>query len=108
MLYITVRTTSDGLIAGVGDGRQIVMQYPRAGIFDFVRTRLFARFCSAKGLECIQLKWGRERILSAPLGSDPASAADVIDECIGAVFAHDGPFAVDLNGFDWKSAKDLM
>jgi len=98
MLFVTVRTTSDGLLAGLNEGRALELQYPRAGIFDFVRVLRFVRFCRRKGLSWQKYRWGRERVYAADVGYDPARAANLFDSCFGSIFGHYGPFAVRLHG----------
>lgn len=101
MLVMTVRNTSNGLIAGL-DGEALSLDYVIAGWLDFPRTRRFKSFCSQRGLLTQRVRWGKERVVRAAIGKNVEQAADAIDACFSAVFDESGPFGLDLRGFGWQ------
>jgi hypothetical protein len=102
MLVMTVRTTSNGLLAGIEDG-EFRLDYARAGWLDVIRTHRFASFCRTKGITVCRVRWGKERISRAAIGRVPSAAADVIDGCFAAVYGETGPFGLELRTFDWRA-----
>jgi hypothetical protein len=103
ILFMTVRTTSDGLLAGIADSI-FKLDYPRAGLLDFRRTNRFVSFCKARGLPLSKQRWGKERIYRASIGTDIDQALELIDECFDWVYDHKGPFAADFRPFGWSPA----
>jgi hypothetical protein len=107
MLAMTVRNTSNGLLAGI-NGDMLSLDYPIAGWLDFVRTRNFKSFCSRWRFVTQKVRWGKERVLRAAIGTDVAQAADAIDACFLAVYGESGAFGLELRGFGWQpSNSDL-
>jgi hypothetical protein len=101
MLVMTVRNTSHGLLAGI-DGDVLSLDYPIAGWLDFRRTRNFRSFCSQRGFRARKVRWGKERVIRAAIGSNVAQAADAIDACFLAVYGESGTFGLELRGFGWQ------
>jgi hypothetical protein len=101
MLVITVRGTSDGLLAGIKE-KGFSLDYPRVGWLDFVRAHRFASFCRRRGLSLRTERWGKERVSRAAIGSITVDAVQTIDECLTAVYHHSGPFGLELRGFGWQ------
>ncbi|GFE79979.1 hypothetical protein GCM10011487_19790 [Steroidobacter agaridevorans] len=101
MLIITVRNTSNGLLAGIVGG-VFSLDYPIAGWLDFRRTQRFNAFCKRQGFSTCRQKWGSERVIRAEIGMNPASAADAIDACFSAVFMESGSFGLVLRQFGWS------
>jgi len=105
MLIMTVRNTSNGLMAGLAKNA-ISLDYPKAGWLDIARTRKFKAFCKARGFEVQSVLWGKERVFRATVGSDSSAAADVVDACFGVVYGESGPFGLELRGFGWQSSNN--
>lgn len=101
MLVMTVRNTSNGLIAGITAG-VFSLDYPRAGWLDFARARKFASFCKQRGFLMRKEKWGSERVIRAAIGASAADAAESIDACFAAVYGERGAFGLELRGFGWQ------
>jgi hypothetical protein len=101
MLVMTVRNTSNGLIAGIAAG-VFSLDYARAGWLDFARARRFVSFCKQRGFLTRQEKWGSERVIRAAIGTDAADAADAIDACFAVVYGERGAFGLALRGFGWQ------
>lgn len=101
MLVITVRNTSNGILAGLRND-SISLDYPKAGWLDIVRTRRFKTFCKSRGFEMQRARWGKERVIRANIGSDSGRAADTVDACFNVVYDESGPFALELRGFGWQ------
>jgi hypothetical protein len=101
MLVITVRNTSNGILAGLRSGL-ISLDYPKAGWLDIVRTCRFKAFCKSRGFEMQCTRWGREQVIRANIGSDSRQAADIIDACFGVVHGECGQFGLELRGFGWQ------
>lgn len=104
MLVMTVRNTSNGLIAGISEV-VFSLDYPRAGWLDFARTRKFASFCKQRGFLTRKEKWGRERVIRAAIGANAVDAAESIDACFAAVYDERGPFGLELRGFGWQPSQ---
>lgn len=104
MLVMTVRNTSNGLLAGVVDDA-FSLDYPIAGWLDWVRTRRFRSFCKQRGFVTRREHWGKERIIRARIGSSATAAADAIDACFSAVYGEIGSFGLDLRGFGWQQKR---
>jgi len=107
MLVMTVRNTSSGLLAGI-NGDVFSLDYPIAGWLDFVRTRDFKLFCSQRGFLTRKVRWGKERVIRAAIGSNVAQAADVIDACFLAVYGESGAFGLELRGFGWQPSNNSL
>lgn len=103
MLVMTVRNTSNGLLAGVV-GNVFSLDYPIAGWLDFARTRRFRSFCKQGGFAIRRERWGRERVIRAGVGSSATRAAEAIDACFTAVYGEQGSFGLELRGFGWRSS----
>jgi len=101
MLVMTVRGTSDGLMAGI-KAREFSLDYPHSGWLDFVRVQRFATFGRTRGLSLRTEKWGKERVSRAAIGSIAVDAVEIIDRCFAAVYHHSGFFDLDLRGFGWQ------
>jgi hypothetical protein len=101
MLVMTVRTTSNGLTAGINGG-VFSLDYPRAGWLDFSRAKRFESFCKQQGFPTHKEKWGKERIIRAAIGSSAIDAAAAIDACFCAVYGESGAFGLQLRGFGWQ------
>lgn len=101
MLVMTVRNTSNGLLAGLNGG-VLSLDYVMAGWLDFPRTRKFKSFCSQRGFLTQRVRWGKERVVRAAIGRDVERAADAIDACFSAVFGESGSFGLELRGFGWQ------
>ena len=101
MLVMTVRNTSNGLLAGVCDS-EICLDYPKSGWLDFLRTNRFLAFCKRNNFTVNKVKWGSERVFRAAIGSNSAIAADVIDSCFNAVYGEAGSFGLKLSGIGWE------
>ena len=97
---MTVATTSDGMVAGVVDGK-LSLDYVRAGWLDFFRSKSFLNFCAKNRLTVDKVDWGRERVYRASLGKDIQGAADMVDRCFAEVFGHGGPFRIEFRPFGW-------
>ena len=107
MLFMTVRTTSNGLIATVEDGTfQLV--YPIAGWLDFLGANRFKAFCKKRGLATRKDNWGKERVIRAAIGSDAVAAVDEIDACFAAVFGESGGFGLELRGLGWQPSNNSL
>jgi hypothetical protein len=104
MLVMTVRNTSNGLIAGITAG-VFSLDYPRAGWLDFARARRFVSFCKQRGFLTRQEKWGSERVIRAAIGTNAVDAAEAIDACFCAVYNESGAFGLELRGFGWQSSQ---
>lgn len=107
MLIMTVRNTSNGLIAGIV-GDVFSLDYPRAGWLDIFRTRSFESFCKQHGFSTRREKWGNERVIRAAIGSRAEDAADTIDACFSAVYGESGPFSLELRGFGWQPSNNSL
>lgn len=107
MLVMTVRNTSNGLIAGI-DGDVFSLDYPKAGWLDLNRARRFASFCKQRGFRTRKEKWGSERVIRAAIGSNPADAAESIDACFSAVYGESGAFGLELRGFGWLPSNNSL
>jgi hypothetical protein len=105
MLVMTVRGTSDGLLAGI-KGKVFSLDYPHAGWLDFLRAHGFASFCKSKGFQLRNETWGKERVSRAAIGSVVADAIQTIDECFSAVYDQSGPFGLDLRGIGWQPSPE--
>lgn len=107
MLVMTVRNTSNGLLAGV-DADILSLDYPIAGWLDFTRTRSFRSFCSQRDFPTQKVKWGKERVIRAAIGSNVAQAVDAIDACFLAVYGESGAFGLELRGFGWQPSNNSL
>ena len=105
MLVMTVRNTSNGLLAGVADNA-FTLDYPTAGWLDFLRARRFRSFCKRRGFVTRREQWGSERVIRASIGSGSAEAAETIDACFAAVYGETGPFGLELRGFGWQPSNN--
>ena len=105
MLVITVRNTSNGLLAGIC-GNMLSLDYPVAGWLDFVRTRNFKSFCNQRGFVTRKERWGKERVIRATIGSNVEQVADAIDACFEAVYGESGAFGLELRGFGWQPSNN--
>jgi hypothetical protein len=105
MLVMTVRNTSNGLLAGFA-GDAFSLDYPIAGWLDFLRTRRFRSFCEQHGFAARRERWGRERVVRANIGSSAADAAEAIDACFAAVYGESGSFGLELRGFGWQPSNN--
>jgi hypothetical protein len=103
MLVMTVRNTSNGLLAGLADDA-FTLNYPVAGWLDFFRTRRFRSFCKRRGFAALRERWGGERVVRACIGSSVAGAVEAIDACFTAVYGDTGPFGLEIRGFGWQSS----
>lgn len=101
MLVMTVRNTSNGLLAGL-NGETLSLDYPKAGWLDVARACKFKVYCKSQGYPISLGKWGKERVIRACVGSDISHAADAIDGCFEAVYAESGAFGLELRGLDWQ------
>lgn len=101
MLFMTVKTTTDGMLAGVVD-RELKLDYPRAGFWDFARSSRFLAFCHRTNLLVTKECWGKERVYRASIGSDIPKAIEIIPECFEEVYGHSGSFALKLQGYGWQ------
>lgn len=101
MLIMTVRNTSNGLIAGIAEG-VFSLDYPRAGWLDFTRASKFASFCKQRGFLTRKERWGSERVIRAAIGASAGDAAEVIEACFAAVYGERGAFGLELRGFGWQ------
>ena len=101
MLFMTVRTTRDGMLAGVVE-RELKLDYPRAGFMDFARAGRFLTFCKRNNLNVTKERWGRERVFRASIGFGISKAVELISQCFHEVYGHSGPFALDLQGYGWQ------
>jgi len=89
MLVMTVRNTSNGLLAGITD-EGLSLDYPKAGWLDFARSNRFKSFCKSHGFAIKRIKWGKERVIRANIGTDIGRAADAIDACFNALREENG------------------
>ena len=105
MLVMTVRNTSNGLLAGV-NGDVLSLDYVIAGWLDLSRTQRFKSFCRQRGFVIQRVRWGKERVVRAAIGKNVAQAADAIDACFSAVFGESGPFGLELRGFGWQPSNE--
>jgi hypothetical protein len=105
MLVITVRNTSNGLLAGNNRG-EFSLDYPVAGWLDFMRIRSFRSFCSQRGFRAQKVRWGNEYVIRATIGISAEQAADVIDACFSAVYGESGAFGLELRGFGWQASNN--
>lgn len=105
MLVITVRSTSNGLLAGI-TAEGLSLDYPKAGWLDFVRSNRFTSFCKSQGFAMQRVMWGKERVIRANIGSDLSRAADAIDACFNAVYNETGPFSLEFRGFGWQPSNN--
>ena len=105
MLVMTVRTTANGLLAGI-EGDVFSLDYPKAGWLDFIRAGRFESFCKERRLLTHRERWGRERVIRAAIGSNPVTAAETIDACFCAVYGESGPFGLELRGFGWQPSSE--
>jgi hypothetical protein len=104
MLFMTVRTTSHGMIAGVIPGRSLVLDYvhgPWRSLRDSIR---FSLFCRSRKLQSTWETWGKEKVSRCLLGQDSENAADTIDACFDRMFDQRGPYAIDFRPFGWRSS----
>jgi hypothetical protein len=102
MLFMTVRTTSDGMVAGVVPGVSLVLDFlhgPRRGLINSFR---FGRFCRGRRLRSSWETWGSEKVSRAFLGMNAELGAASIDECFAAMFGQRGAFAIDFRSFGWQ------
>jgi hypothetical protein len=107
MLVMTVRNTSNGLLAGVVDG-VFSLDYPIAGWLDFLRTQRFKSFCKRRGFPARRERWGSERVIRASIGSKVAEAGEAIDACFLAVYGDSGSFGLELRGFGWQPSNNSL
>jgi len=107
MLVMTVRNTSNGLLAGISDN-VLSLDYPIAGWLDFVRTRNFKSFCTQRGFVTRKVRWGKERVIRTAIGSNVEQAADTICACFGAVYGESGAFGLELRGFGWQPSNNSL
>jgi hypothetical protein len=107
MLIMTVRSTSNGLIAGI-DGDVFSLDYPKAGWLDFIRTKRFESFCKQRGFQTRQQRWGKERVIRAAIGTNAAQAATTIDACFSVVYGESGEFGLELRGFGWQPSDNSL
>ncbi len=108
MLFMTVRTTSDGMVAGVIPGVSLVLDFahgPRRGLIDSFR---FSRFCRNLRLRSSWETWGKEKVSRAFLGMDAELGAASIDDCFAAMFGHRGAFAIDFRPFGWQPSNNKL
>lgn len=103
MLFMTVRTTNHGMIAGVVPG-SLVLDLVHGPSRSLVASLRFSLFCRGRGLRSSWEAWGSEKVSRGFLGLDVASAADTIDACFERMFGDSGPYAVDFRAFGWKPA----
>jgi hypothetical protein len=101
MLFMTVRTTSCGLIAGVVQ-EGLVLDFAHGTWRGFFEPRRFRIFCEAHQLKLTKETWGREKVSRAYLGTDPTRAAKIIDACFDHMFNQRGPYAVDYRYVGWQ------
>ncbi len=106
LLFVTVQTTSDGLIAGVDEKGSLQLHYPQGGLFDFRRVRSFLSFCRSSGLSWRKQRWGKERMYSTDLGYDPDRGAELFDCCFATVYGHSGSYAVKFMGIGWQPSNN--
>jgi hypothetical protein len=107
MLVMTVRNTSNGLLAGIV-GDTFSLDYPIAGWLDILRTRRFRSFCKQRGFDTRRERWGSERVIRAGIGSSVADAAEAIDACFAAVYGENGSFGLELRGFGWQPSNNRL
>jgi hypothetical protein len=103
ILFVTVDTTSDGLLAGATAAGDFRLDYVQAGWFDFVRLWRYLSFCKSRKLPVLRERWGNETIFRAQIGQDVGNAADYFDACFRSVYGHAGPYAVTFLGVGWQS-----
>jgi len=107
MLFITVRNTSNGLLAGITD-EGLSLDYAKAGWMDLSRTSRFKSFCKSRGFALRSVKWGKNRVFRANIGLDVGRAVNVIDECFNVVYGEAGSFGLELRGFGWQPSDDAL
>jgi hypothetical protein len=107
MLFVTARSTSCGLVAGIND-TTFTLDYVLSGWLDLLGPRRFKSVCEGRGLPTERQRWGKERVVRASIGSDPTKAADIIDACFGAVFGISGSFGLLLSGFGRRPSNNSL
>ena len=107
MLFMTVRTTSCAMIAGVVPD-SVVLDFAHGTWRGFFEPRRFRVFCRVHQLKLSKETWGREKVSRALLGSDPTRAAGIIDACFGHMFNQRGQYAVDYRYVGWQPSNNSL
>jgi hypothetical protein len=107
MLFMTVRSTSCGMIASVVP-EELVLDIAHGTWRGFFEPRRFRNFCGTQQLKCSKETWGREKVSRAYLGRDPSRAAKIIDACFGHMFNQRGSFAIDFRYVGWQRSNTSL
>ena len=101
MLFMTVRTTNHGMIAGVVPN-SLALDYVHGPSRSMIESIRFGLFCRSRKLRSTWETWGKEKVSRGFLGTDLERAADTIDACFNRMFGHSGPYAIDFRPFGWR------
>jgi len=104
MLIMTVATTSNGMICTLDQGK-VSLNFPYDGWLSRGNS-LFKRFGRDHSRKVTKVRWGKEKMLQLPLGTDPTAAAEIIDRCFQTLWGHVGPYKLELRGFGWKTSTE--
>ena len=107
MLFMTVRASNHGMIAGVAAGG-LALDYLHGPSRSLIESIRFGIFCRSRKLRSVWETWGEEKVSRGFLGTNVESAADTIDACFGRMFGHRGPFAVDFRPFGWQPSNTSL